>query len=94
MFVGKLRKSYLDQNNIGFVYLIIIIFNFIVNLCFDQNEFIVDENEAEVTIKMSIDERPPEDFIVTIRDDPINAFGRLCIIRYISIDMKKPFIIK
>ena len=89
MFVGELRVS---QIKIDFVYLIIIIFNFIVNLCFDQNEFIVDENEAKVTIKMSIGERPPEDFIVTIRDDPINAFGRLCIIRYISIDMIKLFI--
>lgn len=54
-------------------------FNFLVNVCFDQEDYMVNENEKELTIEMSLDESPPEDFIFTISDDPVgDASGKLC----------------
>ena len=52
--------------------------NFIVNLCYVDNEHKVNENEDELEIKMFLDESPQENHVVTIMDTPQNASGKLC----------------
>ena len=56
----------------------LLLFNFVVNLCYVDNEHKVNENDDELEIKMFLDESPQENYIVTIMDTPENATGKLC----------------